>query len=106
MEYELNVNERLLLLNIMPQKGNIVNLRVIKDIVKDVGFSEEEIKEFEIKSTNDGKVMWNSQKAKTKKINLGDTGRGLILNEFKKLNDKNEIPMEYLSFYEKINKEV
>ena len=105
MKTELGLQERLLILNILPQKGNIVNLRVTKDIVKNVGLSDKEIQEWEVKVLPDGKVSWNLDKVEAKEIIFGDTAKGIIKDELKKLNEKNELPMNYLELYEKFDKE-
>ena len=45
---ELKVAERLMLLNLLPQEGDIVTLRVVREAQQVIGLSEDELKELEI----------------------------------------------------------
>jgi len=42
MKYNLSVMNRVVLLNLMPQKGSFLDLRVSRDMVNLIGFSAEE----------------------------------------------------------------
>jgi len=98
---KLGIHERLLVLSVLPKEGSIVTLRVTRDLVKNVGLSEAEIKEFEIKQNENGSVSWNPAKAKDKEIAIGDTAKGVIAKALKALNDSNKLPMEYIDVYDK-----
>lgn len=105
METEMNIQERLLVLNLLPKEGSILTLRVIKDIIKTVGLSDKEIQEWEVKQTETGSVTWNQNKVKLKKIVLGDTAASIITDALKKQNKEEKLAMEYVDIYDKFVKE-
>jgi len=57
---ELSIFERLLILNIdtFPKVGSIVTMKIKQKLVADVGFTEQEIKDYNIVE-KDGNVSWN-----------------------------------------------
>ena len=55
---KLNVSERLTLLQGLPQEGNFLTLKIIRDLTEVVGLNEKEFKEFGIKEA-EGQVSWN-----------------------------------------------
>lgn len=100
---KLNLFERFKLLEILPQQGNFVTLKIVRQLREDLSPSEGEYKEYEIKLLDEGrKVKWNPEKAqKEKDIAMGDVAKEVIVTALKTLNDKNELKGEYFTVYEK-----
>ena len=101
---ELSINERLLILSILPKEGNILTLRIVRDLAREVGFSEEELKDWEIKQEGNN-VSWNSQKVVSKDIKIGDAAKKVISDEMKKLEKENKLQITYLDLFEKFTEE-
>ncbi len=103
---ELNIAERIALLNILPFEGNIITLRVVRELQSELSFTEDEIKQWKIKNTMQpdgrGVVVWDSDfTAKTKDIKIGDTAKGVIVEQLKKLEQQQKLRLEMLDLYEK-----
>jgi len=81
---ELNVHERLLILNLdtLPKVGNIVTMRIKQQLLNDVGFKEDEIKGFGIVQEND-QVRWNND-AKAVDIEIGPEAKKLLVDVLEK----------------------
>ena len=97
----LSVKDRILILGLLPGKGDIITLRVIKDLMDDIGFQENEIKELSLQ-TIDGTHRWNQEAEKEKDFNIGSAALGVIASELKKMSDAKELLIEYLDLYDKI----
>jgi len=97
---KLNIAERIALLQILPAEGDIVTLRVLGDMQKEIGFSEEIIKECDI-VTKDQQVTWNAKGAKEAEIKLGDKASEIIKEALLKLDKEKKLKREHVTLYEK-----
>jgi len=106
MKYKLNVVERIALLNILPFEGNVVTLKIIKDLQSNLSFSEEEMKRFKMKNIRrpDGGTfaVWDADLGEeTKEIEIGDVAKDIIVEQLKALEGRKKLRMEMLTLYEK-----
>ena len=62
---ELEVKERLLLLMLMPEHGNIGDIRIINDLKSNLSFTEEEHKDWNLKRDEDGNYTWDKNNTGT-----------------------------------------
>lgn len=99
-KYELDILERLSLLNILPKEGNYITLKVIRDLQDDLSFTEKELKDCKIED-NRGQITWDSSKNKPVKKEIGEKASELIQEELKKLNEQNKLTQGLYSLYEK-----
>lgn len=100
------IGERIALLSILPAEGNIVTLRVIKELRTELGFTEDEIKKCRISNhmQPDGKayVTWDSDFSKTvKDVTIGDVAKGIIVESLKILEEQKKLRLELFDLYEK-----
>lgn len=96
----LNVLDRLLILNILPSEGNIVKLRVLRDMKRELGFSEEEHKALQFRSEAD-RTLWNGEADVPKEIPLGDVAVGMITDALRGLESKGKLGEDYVDLYDK-----
>jgi len=106
MKYELNIEERIALLNVLPFQGDVVTLKIIRDLQNSLSFSEEEMKRFKMKNIRkaDGSTfaIWDSDFTnETKTIEIGEVAEGIIVGQLKLLESKKMLRMEMLTLYEK-----
>lgn len=97
---KLSVLERLLILNIdtLPQAGNIITMKIKKDIIDAVSFSEDEIKSHNLRQETDGRILWDGE-IDDKEIEIGEQGLNLIIGALEKserLTDK------FVPFYDRL----
>lgn len=97
------VKERLMLLAMLPSKGNVTTIRLLKELTEDLSFSEKEHKKYDIKSVN-GQIFWDDKKAKPKTIEIGPVMKGMIKDTLEELNEKQELQVDHLSLWEKFCK--
>ena len=107
MNYKLTIAERLALLNVLPTEGNLVTLRITRELQTNLSFSEEETKEWKIvtqqtKGAASGFVTWDSTFNKeTKEIEIGDTAKGIIAEQLTLLEARKQLRMELIDLFEK-----
>lgn len=102
---KLTIAERIALLNVLPPQGNVVTLRIISSLQKELSFSEEEIQCYKIiteKSTEGIAITWDEDYAsETKDIEIGETLHGIIVKQLKELDVQSKLVLGMLPLYEK-----
>jgi hypothetical protein len=96
---KLSVGERIRLLGILPEKGNILTLKIVQTLHSDLSFSEKELKDWEIVTTED-RIQWN-QKAKEKEVEIGDAAKEVIVTALKALDEKDELTVADIGPWDK-----
>jgi hypothetical protein len=103
MKVNLNIVERLVLLQIVPQETNFVTLKAVNTLIDQIGVKDKEAKEFDIK--HDGtKVKWNVEKvmaAKEKEFDIGEIMTEKIKAALKEMNDQEKLTAQHYTLYEK-----
>ena len=105
--FKLSLKDRIALLNILPREGNIVTLRIIRDLQGTLSFSEAEISDYAIAVTQIGisnsfRTTWNAQGNKAvKNVKIGANAESVIIEKLKELSDKKLLPLEMLELYER-----
>ena len=96
---ELNNIERLLILNLdtLPKVGNILTMKCKQQLLNDVGFSEEELKESGLKNDEAGKVSWD--KMIVKDVAIGEAALKLLIDALEKSENVNDM---YVPLYDKL----
>ena len=99
MFMDLSIRERLLLLGLdtLPQVGNILTLKIKKDIIGQLGFTEQEVKDYGIVLDGD-KASWDFTRMDTKDIEIGEQGLSLIIEAMEKSTTLND---DYVPLYDR-----
>jgi hypothetical protein len=99
-EFFLNLPDRLLILNNIPKEGNIITLRIVLDLRKDMALTADEIKEYEIVQLENA-VQYNEKAREPKCFYLEDVEVDIIKKAFKVLDDTNKLTLELVEVYDK-----
>lgn len=99
-EMKLTVLERLLLLQIMPNEGNLTTLRIVRDMARDLSFSEEEHAALNIQQENDA-VTWNLG-TPDKDVKLGPKAQELIRESLARLDEQGKLRLAMLDLCDKV----
>lgn len=128
----LEVIERLTLMNILPQQGDYITLKLVRKLREALSFNEKEIATIDFKNhwrcpkcdkvelsseaikCQDcggymrlaGQVTWDEEKAKSavKDVHMGGTMISLCTSTLKKLSDEGKLTEQHMSLYEKFVK--
>lgn len=106
MDFKLNVQERLTLLNMFPSKNNFINTKIIREASSTIGLSDEEAVEFEVKHVGEN-ISYHAKKGSVEKtIKIGERAYSIICEVLEKLDKENKLTQNHFTLYEKfINRE-
>ena len=96
---EINVHNRLLILNAIPKEGDILTVRVVKDLSDKIGLSSDEVTDWEVKTSPSGNITWNVDKIQNKEIEFNLSEKSIISDALRKLNKESKLTVEYLDVY-------
>lgn len=95
---KLDVGNRIRLLAILPEKGNLLTLKIVRELREALSFSEKEHKDFGIKQMGD-RIVWDV-KIKAKAIKFGDQAKELVEKALRDLNEKDDLTIPDLALWE------
>jgi len=96
----LSVADRLVLLQILPDKGDYVTLKVLTTLRLNLGLTEEEIKMWGVEHDQaSGKVSWEENGIA--EIPIGEVATGLIVDALRDLERDKRLPIQAFELYEK-----
>ncbi|KKN20978.1 hypothetical protein LCGC14_0930030 [marine sediment metagenome] len=96
---KLDVPDRLILRQTLNNfTGDIITLDIMDAFLKDLGFSEAEVLEFDL-VTKDGKATWEHNG--TKEVEVGKILHGLVRGVFVQLNDRRKMNFDQMPLYKR-----
>lgn len=101
---KLNVNERLTLTGVIPQKGNFETMATVDKLKKVLYLSEEETIKYDVKQ-GEKMITWNKEASERKEIEIGELALSLIMKSLKKLDDGEELTEQQYNVYKAIKEE-
>lgn len=96
---ELNVFQRLLLLAILPDAGDITTIRIVQKLREDLSFSEEEHKVLQFESDALGHTKWQ-QNDLTKPVEIGTKAQELIVKQLRALDESKKLTAQHLPIWD------
>ena len=102
MKVKLTVKQRIHLLNILPDKGNITMIKMLRVLREALSFDEKENKVLSLKQHTNGMVTWDpkSEKKSGKEINIPDTILEKVRQTLEQLNVSESLSDEHLELFE------
>jgi hypothetical protein len=101
---KLNVQERLILSRIVPEKGNFETMATVEKLREALFLSEEEVEEFELKQT-DTAITWNEKGSEPKDIDLSIKGKALLVKTLEELDEKEELSAQHYVIFKRFKEE-
>lgn len=98
---ELGVKERLVLnASLQGVRGNVAQLRILRELREELSFSEEEIKRLELRQEA-GNFIWNPQKEARKKVEIGTEANKIIVERLKELSAEGMLLDDHLDIIDR-----
>ena len=97
----LTIMERMMALGVLPEKGNLAQIRLHNGLINKLGLSAEEMTEYEVKQEGD-QMLWRQDLPQEKDIDLKPAEVVFIADALKKKNDAGELVPQHLTLYDKI----
>ena len=102
---KLNIQHRLTLVNVLPQKGNFETMSILENLKTLLYPSEAEVKKFAIKQS-ENRIEWNAKGTEEIEIPITSTQKEIIMKELQKLSEANELESNQYLVYKKFKSEV
>lgn len=97
---ELNLKERIMLLNILPKQGDIATIKIVRDLQNNLAPTEAEFKDFEI--TQEGsQYFWNKKGNIPKEVEIGAKAKEIIKESLLALDKAKVLTQDHLAIYDK-----
>jgi hypothetical protein len=93
--------DRLILLQLLPQQGDLTTLRLVRDLQGVLSFSEEEHAALGFVQSEE-RVTWNSEAEVVKDVHLGARMQVLLLDKLKELDKNEELKLDLLDVCDKL----
>jgi hypothetical protein len=97
---ELSVWERFKLLQILPEKGDFITLKIVRKLREDLSFSEEEQAVFQFKQDGE-RMMWNPEADQFKELQFGPKATSIIIEALKAVDKRKMLDNSQLILFEK-----
>jgi hypothetical protein len=98
---KLTVAERFAVLGVLPEQGDFLTLKVLRQLREALSFDEDEMKFYSFEEEGD-RLYWDESKSEdTKDFEFGDKQTELIVNALKKLDTQKQLTEEHFSIYTK-----
>jgi hypothetical protein len=101
----LSVKDRLEIPIILPEKGGFVQQELAESIRGKIKFTPDEIKKYEMKDLEDGRVIWKEEKVKNKPVEFEDNEIELLKKSVDILDKAENIPTSLFALCKRIRKE-
>lgn len=98
---KLNIQDRLILAQVLPEKGNFETMDTVDKLRKVLFLSEDEVEKYGFKQNGD-KVSWNKEGFDEVEVEISDKGKALLLKELERLDNKEELNFLQFEVYKKI----
>ena len=97
---KLKISDRLLILSVLPQEGNIMQVRLVRDLIGKIGLSAKEIEDWKVKSEKNGQIKWDNSKAIEKEIPISESESKIIADTFEEISKNNKLNVSQIELYD------
>ncbi len=97
----LGIVERLMAVQLLPQEGGIIELRVAQEARELLSLTTREIEEWGVSDVEGGGIQWKPGLATTTDIQISSTAVGMITKALKDLDDKKKLTPNHIPLYVK-----
>ena len=98
---ELTIAERVIITNLLPEKGNITDLRIVRDLARDLGFSEAELAEHKIREEGGGVAWAPESSGYTKDVPMGTRAVAIVREQLEARDRAKALTFDLLPLYER-----
>ena len=95
--------DRLNLLSILPKSGDIITLKIVRDLTDALSFTEEEIKVGKLRQLESGRLSFDGKVVDKlgKDVAMGEKAHELVVGTLKSLSEKRQLDIACLPLYER-----
>ena len=95
----LKVLDRVLLLGLLPEQGDFLTLKIVRELRENLSFTEEELKRLKLLQS-DNRVTWDvGADGDGSQIAIGEKAGDIIADALKLMNEKKSLTEQHLNIY-------
>ena len=98
---KLTIKERLLITTMLPEEGNRLTMKALKDINTKIAFSAEELDKYNMSMTENGSIQYSNTED-TFDIDLNDAELKIICDNYLKLDTEGKLNPQTFDIGERI----
>ena len=97
---KLSVNERVVILSLLPSEGSFATLKILSQLRMGLSFTEEELKKWGIvELPAEGRINWEEDGEA--EIPIGEKATDIVVDALKKRDREGTLPIQAMDVYEK-----
>jgi len=106
MKQKLHIQERIILMELLPKEGNFVTLKMIRELREQLALNKDERESMGIKIEGD-QVSWDPVKAQEnlKEMDFDDLAVDIVKSQLKRLDESNKLEQKHFTIYQKFMEE-
>ena len=99
----LSMTERLLLLNLLPEQGDVATIRVVHDLRQNLAPSDEEYEEcgFFTQEDKPNMLFWDKEKETQKEMEISRAAREVIKKSLLRVSDEEQVTADLIPLFDK-----
>lgn len=103
---QLKAGERLTLLMVLPEQGDLTTIRIVDTLRADLSFTEDEHAALEIAvDPEGGSVRWNGEADTGREYEFGAKAREVIVKALEKMSSEGKLTAQHLTVCDKFGLE-
>ena len=100
----LSVVERLTLLGILPEQGNLTTIKIVARLREELSFDEQEHAKLNFRPSDDGqRVQWDIIGSMEKDVEIGPKAMGVVYDALKALDEQEKLTAQHIPLCEKFS---
>lgn len=96
---KLSTLDRISILSILPKQGDILTLRIVRELESTIGFTEAEHKRLNFRTEN-GRIYWD-EGVEPHDFTIGEVAQRIVRDSLIALERNKQLPLDHLSLYER-----
>jgi hypothetical protein len=98
---KLDVQERIVLVGLLPAQGDITTIKQLRELREALAFTDKETKALGLVQS-EGQIRWNpDHKVKAKEINIGEVLHGVIVELLKDADKEKKLTEGHIPLWDK-----
>ncbi len=98
---ELGVVDRVVLLSILPSEGDVTRLRIVRDLKRELSFTEDELERIKFSYSSPEQVSGYEGEDEQRDVDIGPQALAVVVARFTELNGMQQLTDYYLDTYDK-----
>ena len=100
MDVPLSITDRIMLLQILPTEGKMLDMMIVNPLRQQIWLTDEEMARVGFRQ-EENQAFWQQDKEFDKTITFGPNGTRIVLDALKKLDEEGKIPVAAASLCQK-----